>query len=394
MALKFIDEIDLKNQKVLARFDFNVPLNKKNGEIVDTTRIDQALKTIRFILDQGAKKLVLMSHLGRPKGTHQQENSLLPVAKYLAEALDREVLLTESALDSAIRILLDLKKPQIILLENLRFHPQEEAGDKEFAKKLANYGNIYVNDAFGTCHRRHASTWQINLFFKNRAVGGFLLKKEIEALKRLESPKKPFMAVMGGAKVSDKIKIIKRLLSVVDSLLIGGAMAYPFLSLKGFSIGNSLCSAEDIKLAQVALNDLHGKKIMLPCDHVVSDSLQGDPQITKGENIPEGSMGLDIGPSTIRNFNKKIKRARTVFWNGPLGLFENKNFANGTVAMAQSLAESSAYTVAGGGDSISAINQIGVSEKFSHISTGGGASLEYIEKGSLPGIDALKWGIS
>ena len=393
MALKFVDDMDLKNLRVLARFDFNVPLDKKTGEITDTTRIDQALKTIRFILSQDAKQLIMMSHLGRPKGKGKKEFSLLPVSKYLAEVLDREILLTETALDSAIKTLLNLNRHKIILLENLRFHPEEEAGDKEFARKLASYGDVYINDAFGTCHRCHASSWRINTFFKNRAAGGFLLKKEIKALKQLESPKKPFMVVMGGAKVSDKIKIIKRLLSSVDSLLIGGAMAYPFLSLKGFSIGNSLCTAGDKKLAQVILNDPFGKKIVLPCDHVVADSLQGDPKITDGANIPEGRMGLDIGPSTIENFNEKIKQAKTAFWNGPLGLFENKNFSKGTFAMAHALAESSAYTLAGGGDSISAINQTGVSEKFSHVSTGGGASLAYIEQRTLPGIDALRWGL-
>ncbi|MCY4523265.1 MAG: phosphoglycerate kinase [Halobacteriovoraceae bacterium] len=394
MALKFVDDIDLDNKKVLARFDFNVPLDKKSGEITDTSRIDQSMETIRFILEQKVKKLVLMGHLGRPKGKRKKEESLLPVAKYLADVLNTEVLLTESATDSAIKTLLGLKEPRIILLENLRFHREEEMGDKEFSRKLAAYGDIYINDAFGTCHRRHASIWQINTFFKDRAAGGFLLKREMTALKKLETPERPFMAIMGGAKVSDKIKIIKRLLSSVDFLFIGGAMAYPFLSVKDFSVGDSLCSPQDKRLAQTVLNDPLSKKLILPSDHLIADSPQGKPQTTSDENIPAGKMGLDIGPLTIRNFSEKIRQARTVFWNGPLGLFENKNFSEGTIAMARAMAESQAYTLVGGGDSISAVNQTGLAKNFSHLSTGGGASLEYMEQGTLPGIEALKWGVS
>ncbi len=394
MALNFVDQIELTGKNVVARFDFNVPLNGK--EITDTTRIDLALDTISHILENGAKKLILMSHLGRPKGERKEEFSLEPVAKYLAEKLKEDVILSESAVDRGIKTLLGLNESRIILLENLRFHPEEEANDHEFAKTLASYGDIYINDAFGTAHRKHASTYQIAAFFGDQQrAGGFLLRKEIEALTQIvESPKSPFIAIVGGAKISDKIKIIDRLVTNVSSLLIGGAMAYPFLKAKGFDVGTSLCSDEDVKLAKRILSGPGGHKIAFPIDHIVSSEFGGVAEACDNSNIPEGKMGLDIGPKTLAMFNEKIRSANTILWNGPMGIFENKDFNKGTFGIAESLSISSAFTLVGGGDSVSAVKQAELSEKMSHVSTGGGASLEFIEQGNLPGIQALKYGVS
>ena len=373
------------------RFDFNVPLDQDT--IKDTTRIDQSLETIEHILNKDAKKLIMMSHLGRPKGRFDKKFSLFPVAGYLEKKLNTKVDFTESALDSGIETLLGLRSSRIILLENLRFHPEEEAGDLEFAKKLAGYGDIYINDAFGTSHRRHSSTYQINAFFKNRGAAGLLIKKELKALEKIvKTPHRPFIAIIGGAKVSDKIKMIKRMLFLVDWLLIGGAMAYPFLAVKGISIGNSRCLEEDKKFAEEILQGPHGGKILLPSDHKVADTSDSVWEYTKGVDIPEGKCGFDIGESTIFRFKEKIVDEGTVFWNGPLGLFENRNFSKGTLAIAKALAESDMFSVVGGGDSINAINQASLSSCISHISTGGGAGLEYIEQGSLPGLEALRMG--
>lgn len=404
---RFLDEVpkeDLRGQRVLARFDFNVPL-ANTDDIADTTRVDQSLETIRYLLDGGCSKLVMMGHMGRPKpaeegrrqGQGKDRLSLAPVAAYLAAKLDTSVILTESALDRGIDLLLKLnnRRERVILLENLRFHPEEEAGERAFAKHLASYGDLYVNDAFGVCHRRHASTYHINAFFKDgQRVGGLLLKKEIQALQRLlNSPAAPFVALVGGVKVSDKIKAIERLLVSVDSLLIGGAMAYPFLQAQGCEVGRSLCLPEDTKLAQKILNGPSAHKIQLPLDHVVSRKEEGPPEILeRGTPFSEvqGHVGLDIGPKTIAHYREKIHQAKTVFWNGPMGLFENENYARGTLAMAEALAESEAFTVVGGGDSVWALNMTDLALKISHVSTGGGASLEFIQQGTLPGIQALK----
>ena len=395
MGLKFINEIDLKDKRVIARFDFNVPFDKKDPtKISDTTRVDRALPTIRHILDSGASKLVLMSHLGRPKGKINKQYTLEPVAKYLAEVLGQEVLLTETAIDEGIPNLLKLPTTKIVLLENLRFHAEEEGNDREFAKTLSRYADIYVNDAFGTAHRKHASTYEINAFFKGNAVGGFLLKKEIEGLGRVvENPERPFVAIMGGAKVSDKIKIIEKMLPTVDHLIIGGAMAYPFLKAQGVQVGNSLCADEDVELAKKLLQLPTGKKICLPSDHVVAVGTDGKPEAVEGANIPEGKMGLDIGANSLSSFASKLQGAKTVLWNGPMGFFENPDFAKGTMEIAKLLAQSNAFTVIGGGDSVSAVNKANVADKMSHVSTGGGASLEFLEQGTLPGINALKYGI-
>lgn len=396
MALKFIDEIDLKNKKVIGRFDFNVPLSKDDKiTITDTTRIDEALPTIQYMLDHGASKIILMSHLGRPDGTPNPKYSLEPVASYLAEKLGTEVTLTEAAVDAGVDTLIFLNETKIILLENLRFHPQEEANDHDFAQKLSSYADIYVNDAFGVSHRKHASVYEINAYFKGHAVGGFLLKKEIQALAKVaDHPAKPFMGVIGGAKISDKIKTIEKLLVSVEYLFIGGAMAYPFLKAKDINVGKSLCSEDDVTLAKKILAFDKAGKIQLPVDHIVSSTFDGKPEACSKQNIPDNKMGLDIGPKTLAAYREKLKNAKTIFWNGPMGLFENKDYAQGTFGLAKILSETSAFTLVGGGDSVSAVNKSGLASKFSHISTGGGASLEYIEKGDLPGIFALKFGVN
>ncbi|MEC7277657.1 MAG: phosphoglycerate kinase [Bdellovibrionota bacterium] len=394
MALHFIDEIDVSGKRVMARFDFNVPL--KDGKITDPTRIEKALPTIKMILDGGAKSLVLMSHLGRPKGEAKPEFSLEPVATYLAEKLQQDVVLTESCKDKGIKTLLELPGTKIVLLQNLRYHKEETENDNEFARTLSQYGEVYVNDAFGAAHRKHASTYGINAFFKKTAVGGLLMKAEVNALQKIvDRPQSPFVAIVGGAKVSDKIKIIDALLSNVDSLLIGGAMAYPFLKAQGHEVGKSLCSDDDVKLAKSILAQPSARKIVLPVDHLAATEFGGKPQIVSDVKLTEELMGLDIGESTLALFRQKLSGAKTVLWNGPMGLFENSDYAKGTFGVAQILSElDNAFTLVGGGDSVAAVNKSGLAEKMNHVSTGGGASLEFIENGSLPGVQALKFGIN
>lgn len=395
MALQYIDQADITGKRVLARFDFNVPLDKNDPTMItDTSRIDLALPTIELLLEQGASKLTLMSHLGRPKGKVDPKFSLEPVANYLAQKLGRDVILAQRPVDAGVKELLTLNETKIVLLENLRFDPREEANEEEFASKLAQYGDIYVNDAFGAAHRKHASVHLITKFFKGRAYAGLLLRKEIESLdKILHKPDKPFLAIIGGAKVSDKIKTIERLLVSVSKLAIGGAMAYPFLKAQGHEIGKSLCSEEDVLLAKSILRADKGKKILLPHDHMVAQSPQDPAQHCTQKSIPSDLMGLDIGPSTLNEYEQVIKSAKTILWNGPMGLFEKEQFAKGTMELAQMIAQSEAFSLVGGGDSVAAVQKSGHADRFSHISTGGGASLEYIEKGELPGIQALKYGV-
>lgn len=395
MQLKSLQDADLKGKKVVARFDFNVPLSKTEPRtITDTSRIDMAIPTIKMILEKGASKLVMISHLGRPDGQPNPKYSLEPVASYLAQKLGTDVILSETPVDNGIKNLLLLPETKLVLLENIRFDPGEEKNDSELADKLAQYGDIYVNDAFGAAHRKHSSTYAINAFFKGRAYAGLLMKKEIDSLGALlEKPAKPFVAVIGGAKVSDKIKTIEKMLVLVDTLLIGGAMAYPFLKAKGVTIGKSLCTDEDVALAKQLLAADRGGKIQLPKDHVTSAEFGGAPIPCPGTNIPADQMGLDIGNLTIKSYSDHLKTAKTIFWNGPMGLFENKDFAKGTMAIAHTIAETKAFSVVGGGDSVAAVHQSGEAEKFSHVSTGGGASLEFIEKGELPGVQALKMGV-
>lgn len=395
MQLKSIQDADLKGKRVIARFDFNVPLTKTEPRtITDTSRIDLAIPTIRLILEKGASKLIMISHLGRPDGQVNPKYSLEPVAEYLAQKLGSDVILSESAVDNGIKNLLQLPETKLVLLENIRFLAGEEKNDMELAEKLSQYGDIYVNDAFGAAHRKHSSTHAINNYFKNRAYAGLLMKKEIDSLGTLlEKPAKPFVAVIGGAKVSDKIKTIEKLLVLVDHLLIGGAMAYPFLKAKGATIGKSLCSDEDVSLAKHLLQADKGGKILLPKDHIVASGLEGAPENCHGVSISDDKMGLDIGPETIRTYSDILKTAKTIFWNGPMGLFESENFSKGTMSIAHTIASTNAFSVVGGGDSVAAVHQSGEAEKFGHVSTGGGASLEFIEKGELPGVQALKYGV-
>jgi len=396
MQIKYIQDADLKGKKVLVRFDFNVPLSKTEPRtITDASRIDQAIPTIRLMLEKGASKIIMISHLGRPDGKVNPKYSLEPVAQYLASKLGTDVILSESAIENGVKNLLHLPETKLVLLENIRFLPGEEKNDMELAEKLAQYADVYVNDAFGAAHRKHASTHAINAFFKNRAYAGLLMKKEIESLSALlDKPAKPFIAIIGGAKVSDKIKTIEKLMVMVDSILIGGAMAYPFLKAKGMTVGKSLCSDEDVALAKHLLAADKGSKIQLPKDHVVSDKFDGAPVACTGASIPEDKMGLDIGPLTIKTYADLIATAKTIFWNGPMGLFENKNFAHGTMSIAHNIAANTkVFSVVGGGDSVAAVQQSGEAEKFSHVSTGGGASLEFIERGELPGVQALKYGV-
>jgi phosphoglycerate kinase len=395
MALIYIDQANLQGKRVLARFDFNVPLDE-NQNITDTQRIDLALPTIQHILEQGASKLVMMSHLGRPKGKPQKKFSLEPVATYLAEKLQQKVTLTESPVDNGLESLLNLNETKIVLLENLRFDAREEKDDGEFAMKLSKFGDVFVNDAFGAAHRKHASVHEINRHFKGHAFGGLLLKKEIQALTHvIETFKRPYIGVIGGAKISDKIKTIEKLLTVADNLLIGGAMAYPFLKAQGFSVGKSLCHEEDVKLAKSILATKASKKLLLPQDHLCSDSIDGSAEKSLDQNIDDHLMGLDIGPKTLESYAKVISGAQTIFWNGPMGLFEKEQFSGGTIELAKNISQNNqAYRLVGGGDSVSAIKKAGLEQAFSHVSTGGGASLEFIEKGQLPGVQALKFGVS
>jgi phosphoglycerate kinase len=388
--LKVIDQLDLKGKRVFIRVDFNVPLHE--GKVVDTTRIEAALPTIRFALEQKAK-LILASHLGRPKGERKPELSLKPVSLALADFLDVPVTLASDCIGPQVEAMVDKMKPgEILLLENLRFHGEETKNDEGFARSLARLADVYVNDAFGTAHRAHASTAGMAQYVKERAAG-FLLKQEVDYLgKVLADPERPLMAILGGAKVSDKIKVVRSLLDRVDALVIGGAMAYTFLRARGQETGKSMVEEEQISLATELLESASERKVpmLLPTDHVVADKPEaGSPAETVKGDIPPEKMGLDIGPETIEAFEKEIGKARTIFWNGPLGLFEVKPFDAGTMAIAGALAQSSALTIVGGGDSVAAVKRSGQAERISHVSTGGGASLEFLEGKTLPGLAAL-----
>ena len=397
MAVDYIDHPHVQNSlagaRALVRFDFNVPL--QGGGIADTTRLDAALPTIEYLLEHGVSKLVLMGHLGRPKGKVVEELSLRPVGDYLAHKLGQEVIFTTSCSDQAIRPLLGLPKTKIVLLENLRFHSGETQDDRGFAHILSRYGEIYINDAFGSCHRKHASVYGINAFYKDRNFGGLLLKREVQCLEHLVAhPQRPFVAVMGGAKVSDKIGVIQAFLPQVDKLLIGGAMAYPLLAASGVQVGKSLCDPQDVELAHTLLSQDRAGKIALPVDHLASEDPNGTPVSVEQADIPENLMALDIGPKTLAFYRVQLQGAQTIFWNGPMGRFENPHYNKGTRGMAALVARSQAFTVVGGGDSVSAVVQSGLAQELNHISTGGGAALEFIEyKGALPAIRALKFGL-
>lgn len=391
MDKKSIKDIDIKDKKVLVRVDFNVPLN--GSEITDDTRITAALPTIEYLLKNDAK-VILCSHLGRPKGEFKPEFSLAPVAKRLEKLSGHKVVFASDIIGpSAGKAVENIKQNEIVLLENLRFHKEETSNDIEFAKKLASYADVFVNDAFGTCHRAHASTVGVAAFIP--AVAGLLIRKELEVLCGvLDNPVRPFTAILGGAKVSDKIGVIDNLISKVDSIIIGGGMSYTFLKAKGLEVGKSLLDEEHIELAAGLLEKAarKGIDIYLPVDTVVADEFSQDAKtmIVASEHIPADWMGLDIGPSTRMLYTDKIRTSHTVIWNGPMGVFEMPAFADGTKAIAKAMAETDAITIIGGGDSAAAVKQMGFESSMTHISTGGGASLELLEGKTLPGVAALE----
>ncbi len=388
MNKRTIRDIDLKGKKVLVRVDYNVPIVE--GRITDDRRIKATVPTIQYLLDQGAA-VILMSHLGRPKGKPSPEFKMDLVAKRLSEILGMPVKKLDDCIGPEVeKAVKEMKPGEVILLENLRFHPEEEANDPEFARQLASLADIYVNDAFATAHRAHASTEGVAHYLP--AVAGFLMEKEIRYLSLLLSdPQRPFVAILGGAKISDKIGVIRNLLPKVDLLLIGGGMANTFFKALGYEVGDSLVEDEALGLAQELLRE-GGEKLVLPVDVVIAERLAPDAptRVAKPGEVPKGWRILDVGPETVKLFREKLRGARTVFWNGPLGVFEVEPFAKGTFAIAQALAElEGATVVVGGGDSAAAVEAAGVAEKLTHVSTGGGASLEFLEGKELPGVAAL-----
>jgi len=398
MSKLSIRDLSLNNHRVLMRFDFNVPL--EDGRVIDDTRIRETLPTIEYALRHGAR-LVLVSHLGRPKGKRNLAFSLKPAAERLRMLLDKELARGENvgfcpecigpeAEEMAGR----LEQGQTLLLENLRFHPEEEANDPKFAKQLAGLADYYVNDAFGTAHRAHASTVGVTTFVQKSAAG-LLMEKELQYLgKVLRHPERPFIAILGGAKVSDKIGVIRNLLDKVDALIIGGGMAYTFLKAQGEPVGKSLVEEDKVELARELLKEAkkHKLKFLLPTDHVVAEKIEANAIVrtVPTGGIPDNMMALDIGPKTVEAFTEEIGRALTIVWNGPMGVFEVSPFSKGTFKVAQAVAENvGATSIVGGGDSVSAVNAAGVADKITHISTGGGASLEFLEGKKLPGVEAL-----
>ena len=395
MAKLSIDDLALKGKRVLVRVDFNVPMDEHQN-ITDDTRIVESLPTVKKIMSSGGRA-ILMSHLGRPKGKPKPEFSLKPVANHLAKLLNKPVAFaTDSIGPEAERVVKNLADGDVALLENLRFHNEEEANDPAFAKRLASLGEMYVNDAFGTAHRAHASTEGVTRFVKPCAAG-YLMTKELEYLGRaVGNPARPYAAVLGGAKISGKIDVIEHLMGKVDVLLIGGGMMFTFYKAKGMGIGSSLLEEDRVELAKKILRDAESKKIrfLLPVDCVVAEKMEegAESKVVAADAIPAGWKGLDIGPETVRMFSNELKKAKTVVWNGPMGVFEIKKFAAGTEKIARALAEATkagATTVVGGGDSAAAIAQLGLQKSVSHVSTGGGASLEFLEGKVLPGVAAL-----
>ena len=393
-GIKSIENFQIEDKRLFIRLDLNVPLDDQ-GQISDDTRLRAAMPTIRYAIDRGAK-IILASHLGRPKGPQDREKySLEPVAAYLNRELNKEIILVEEPRSEAPKALLaGLKPSQIILLENLRFDSGEEKNDREFAQSMAAFTDIYINDAFGASHRAHASIVALPELIEKKGLG-FLMKKEIEMLEMVRTnPEHPFCTILGGAKVSDKIEVIEVLMDRVDTLIIGGAMAYTFLAAQGTSTGSSLVEKDKVKFAGDLIERAknRGKRILLPVDHKITTDLKNtsDMKTTTTAAIPEGWMGVDIGPLTARVYAEEIKRAKTVFWNGPMGVFETPAFAAGTFAIAQAIAESSAISVVGGGDSAAAAQASGFADKFTHISTGGGASLEFLQGDKLPGVEVLR----
>ncbi|MDD5097603.1 MAG: phosphoglycerate kinase [Candidatus Omnitrophica bacterium] len=388
MAKLTLKDIDLKNKTVLVRADFNVP-QYANLNITDDTRIRSTIPTLKYILENGAKKLVIMSHLGRPDGKVVAKYSLKPVAARLKELLGQDVLFLNDCIN--VKQDIDQAKEKVVLLENLRFHAEEEANDAAFAKSLAAQADIFVNDAFGTAHRAHASTEGVTHFLKSAA--GFLLEKEIKYLGgAVSNPAKPFMVILGGAKVTDKIGVIEYLLPKCDAIIVGGGMAYTFLKAQGKQIGSSKLEKEKLEIAKSILDKAKqlNKEILLPIDHVVVDNIDANAKTEiVGENIPDGKIAVDIGPKTIQLFEEKLKSAKTIVWNGPLGIFEMDAFSQGTQEVAKFIANLKTISIIGGGDTAAAIAKFKLEDKMTHISTGGGASLEFLEGKVLPGVAAL-----
>lgn len=392
MAVKTVKDVDLKGKRIIMRADFNVPL--KGNRITDDTRIRAAMPTIEYILAQEGTRLILMSHLGRPKGKKAPEFSLAPVAERLSELLGKDVKMAEDCVGDAVESeVKGLKAGDVLLLENLRFHAEETGNDEGFAKDLAGLGDIYVNDAFGTAHRAHASTEGITHHLP--AVAGFLIDKEVRFFEPLlESPEQPFVAVIGGAKVSSKIGVLKTLLPKCKTLIIGGGMAYTFLKVKGIPVGKSLVEEEYLDTAKKLLEEAEkqGNEVLLPVDHIVADefSENAKPETVDSVEIPEGKIAMDIGPKTLDQMRSKIDNAKSLVWNGPMGVFEFDAFAQGTLETAKMVADCLGTTVVGGGDSVAAVNKFDLADRIDHVSTGGGASLEFLEGKILPGIAALE----
>jgi len=392
LAKKTVKDIDVKGKRVLVRVDFNVPLNN-DGQITDDNRIRAALATIRYLLDLEAR-LILMSHLGRPKGEPDDKLRMDPVAKRLEDMLDRPVTKVDDCIgEIAGDAVAGMRDGDVVLLENLRFHPGEKKNDDNFARQLAELGEVYVNDAFGTAHRAHASTQGVTEYLPG--VAGFLLEKEINMLSKVvDNPERPYVAIIGGAKVSDKIGVLDNLIGKVDSLIIGGGMANTFLKAKGYELGKSLLEEDKVDAAKELIGkaEQKGIELLLPVDLVVAPGAEpsAESKVVPADAVPEEWMALDIGPETAQVFGNHVKDCSTVVWNGPMGVFEMEPFAQGTIAVAQALAESSAITVVGGGDSASAVKKAGVADRITHVSTGGGASLEFLEGKTLPGVASLQ----
>ncbi len=392
--MKFLEEIDVKGKTVFLRVDFNVPLDE-NLNIRDDTRIQASLPTIKYLLQKGAR-LVVASHLGRPKGQFNPKMSLKPVAGRLGQLLPgTSIIMAPDVIGPEVnRLKSGLKEGELLLLENVRFYKQETDNDPEFSRKLAEGCQVFVNDAFGSCHRAHASVVGIASFIPEKAAG-YLLKKEVDYLKKItDNPQKPFVAILGGAKIEDKIPVLDSLVTKADALLIGGAMAYTFLKARGLEVGKSLVEEDKLEIAGQIMKKAEDNrvKLLLPLDHVLAVSIDSREVAAVADSypLPDNLMGVDIGPKTVAEYGKLIQSARTIFWNGPLGVFEVEAFARGTMEIAAAVAGSGALSVVGGGDSIAAIQKAGLAEKISHISTGGGASLEFVAYGTLPGIEALE----